>query len=135
MSSIDMHTTIEPVVGLNTTSVTSASAEVGESIDTDGFESLEFIIQSGTLGETLTPLVEESDDDFSTSNVVDSDFLLGTIANATFTALEDDSVKRIGYVGKKQFVRLTLTPGGTASCTFGAIAELGHSRTQPTAGS
>ena len=95
------------------------------------------MIFSGTLTDgTYTPLLEESDSSiFATSNVVDTDFTLGTIANATFALTDDDIVKRIGSVGKKRFQRLSIVSAATSTGgTAGALAVLGHARTQPTSG-
>ncbi len=137
MTAIDEHTTVLPSFGLNISTINTDTTTAGAIIDTQDFESLEYYILSSTivLG-TFTPLLEESDDSgMAGSNVIDSDFLLGTIANATFTLTDDDTVKRIGTVGKKRFVRLSLVSTGTADGVIGALAVLGHARTQPTTGS
>ena len=139
MPSIDMHTTILTSIGLAIADITTNTTTVGAIIDTQGFESLEWSIQSGTITDgTYTPLLEESDViGFSPSNVLDTDFSLGTIANATFGAADDDTVKRIGTVGKKRFQRLSIVSAGTSTggTNFGAQAILGHARHQETSGS
>ena len=91
------------------------ATKVGEIIDTQGYESLTFLIQSGTITTgTFTPKIEDGDDAaLADASDVDSDFLLGTIADATFAATDDDTVKKIGVVSKKRYVRITLTGAST----------------------
>lgn len=137
MPSIDQHTTINPVVAFAITAQTATTAD-GITIDTQGFESLEYMIFSGTMGgsATITPNLQESDDGATWSDVDDSadGFVLGTEANATFVAADSDTIKRIGTVGKKQFQRIQLTVA-TATSTVGVVGMLGHARHQPTEGS
>ena len=138
MSAIDLHTIIDPSEALAAQSIVSNTTTVGVIIDTQNFESLEFLIQSATITDgTYAPLVEESaDSGMAGSNVVDSDFLLGTTANATFILTDDNLVKRIGYVGKLRYVRLSIVSTGvTTGGAFSSAAVLGNARSQPTDGS
>lgn len=104
------------------------ATKVGDIIDTQGYESLLFSIQSGVLTTgTWTPKIEDGDDSaLSDAADVDSDFLIGTIAAATFAATDDGTIKKIGYVGKKRYVRLTLTGASTPDGLIGAQAILGY---------
>lgn len=107
---------------------------VGNIIDTKGYESLLFAIHSGTFNDadgTWVPKVEEGDDPaLADAADVDTDFLIGTIAGASFDQAvsgDENAVKKIGYVGKKQYARLTLTAGGTTpDAVMGAQAILGY---------
>lgn len=138
MTSMDMHTKIDTSSGLNIQSIASDTTTNGIVIDTQNFESIEWLIFSGTITDgTYTPVIEESDAaNFSGATTVSTDFLLGTIANATFAAADDNTVKRIGSVGKKRYQRLSITSAGTSSGgTLGAIRVLGNARHQPTSGS
>jgi len=114
------------------------TAQVGQIIDMTDLMSLEFIIAAGAMtdaGSTLTPLVEHGEvANLSDAAAVDDVDLLGTEAAATFTQAEDDTVKSVGYVGTKRYVRLTLTPAGNdaGSATFGATA-VGTKRIRGTA--
>ena len=136
MATRDLHNNVEPKVGLNTTAVSSDTATAGAIIDTAGFESLEFVIQSGTLTDgTYTPSLTEGDaSDLSDGATVAAGDMIGTVAAATFAATDDNAVKRIGYKGSKRYVRLTVTSAGTTSGgTVGAVAILGHPHSAPTA--
>lgn len=138
MTSMDMHTKINPSSGLNIQSIASDTTVNGVIIDTQNHESIEWLIFSGTITDgTYTPTIEESDDSgLAGATTVSADFLLGTVANATFVAADDNVVKRIGSVGKKRYQRLSLVSTGTSTGgTLSAIAVLGNARHQPTAGS
>ena len=119
-NSSEIRPTIEPEV--------YTSTEIGIVIDTQGFESLTYLIQSGVLTTgTWTPLIEDADDFAFTQNVatVTSDFLLGTIAQATFIVTDDNLTKKIGVISKKRFIRLTLTGTSTPNGLIGASGLLG----------
>jgi hypothetical protein len=135
-SSFDLHSNISVASALDTVNIVADGDSVGGILDTDGYLGLEFLFQSGVLTDgTYTPLIEESDDaTFTTSNVVDADFLIGTVANATFADTDDNVVKRLGYAGKKRYVRLTVTAATvTTGGTLSAVAVLARPITAPTA--
>ncbi|WP_376959663.1 hypothetical protein ABNQ39_07070 [Azospirillum sp. A26] len=132
----DLHNNLAFVVALNTAAITSNTATIGAIIDTRGFDSLEFAIKSGTLTDgTYTPALTEGDaPDLSDGSPVAAGDLLGTVADATFAATDDNKVKKLGYRGNKRFVRLSLVSAGAATGgTIGAVAALGHPRTVPVA--
>lgn len=135
----DLHNRLSFLRAVSPVTLTNANtAQVGQIIDMADLMSLEFVIQAGALtdaGMTLTPLVEEGDaSNLSDAAAVADADLLGTEAGATFTQADDDTVKTVGYVGTKRYVRLTLTPAGndSGSATFGATA-VGIKRLQGTA--
>ena len=134
MSSIDLHSTIFCYNALSNATINSDTTTVGAIIDTAGYESCEFIIKSGTRTDgTFTPLIQDGDDSgLSDAAAVSDTFLVGTEAAAAITA--SNALGRIGYVGKKRYVRLSIVSTSvTTGCTsFGAVAVLGNCRTQPT---
>lgn len=137
MASIDMHSTVFIANALNNQTIATDTTTQGAIIDTHGYESLEFVFKSGTITDgTYTPLIEDSDDSgLSGSSAVSDTFLVGTEVGARFVAADDNAVTRLGYVGKKRYVRASLVSTGTTSGAtgMGAIAVLGHARYQPTA--
>lgn len=134
MSSFDLKNNVSATNALNIQAISSNTSVAGVSIDTKGFESATFAIQSGTLTDgTYTPEVSESDDNITFTAVAD-DFLIGTEANAVLVATDDNKVKTIGYVGKKRYVKLTITSTGvTSGGTLGASVILGHPISAPVA--
>ena len=130
MAQFDIHTRLLGVPALNPQTISSDTTTAGAIIDMQGYEALEFFIQSGTITTgVFTPLLQHGDDSgLSDVATVPSDFVLGTIADATFTvaAADDNAVKKIGYVGKKRYVRLSIVTTSTGNGAIGAIAVKGH---------
>jgi hypothetical protein len=124
MASRDLHNSLKVSPSHNPQAVLSGNATTnGAIIDTQGFESLEFSIQSGVITDgTFTPNVQEGNDPAlaDAATVVAGD-LLGTIAGATFAATDDNVTKKIGYKGSKRYVRLQLI--GAGQTTGGFIAS------------
>jgi len=119
-------------------SVADNTAQVSSVIDRRGYDSLTFAIATGSLADadaTFTVLVEHGDaaNLSDASAVADAD-LLGTEAAASFTFAADNAARKIGYVGAKRYVRLTITPAANASAApMSALAILGHPNLAPTA--
>ena len=123
---------LAPAVGTDDTPL------VGAIIDRLGYDSLTYLIQTGTLadaGATWTVLLEESDDSgmSGASAVADAD-LIGTEALASLTQANDGVCRKLGYVGSKRYTRLTITPSGNAgNAPISAMALLGMPYSRPTA--
>lgn len=130
MASLDLHSNVEVKPALTPRTISTATATAGSIVDTNGFRSLEFVIASGTLTDgTYTPKLEAGDaSDLSDAvEVTAAKGLLGTIAGATFAATDDNATKRLGYVGGRRYVRLTITSATvTSGGTLAAVAVLGN---------
>jgi hypothetical protein len=113
------------------------TALVGQIIDKKGFEALTYVIATGSLADadaTFTVLLEEGDaaNLSDAAAVADAD-LLGTEALAGFTFANDDSCRKLGYIGNKRYTRLTITPANNASAALiSAVAMLGEAQIEPT---
>lgn len=111
--------------------VKTAAGE-GPAIDTKGFGSVAFLVNTGAIAGAgdFGVKLQESDTttsgDFTdaTADVVDSN------APATLAA---SSAYKLGYRGFKRYVRLALTMAGGTSIAAGAIAVLGQAQSQPVA--
>lgn len=139
MASRDLHNNVHVKAAIAPVVITNANtAQVSAIIDTAGYESLEFVIAVGTITDadaTVTALVEHSDAaNFSGSEAVPDNQLLGTEALASLTFADDGEPRKIGYIGGKRYVRLTLTPAANdaGSIPIAALAILGHPRNRPT---
>lgn len=122
---------IHPVAIVNANGVTTS-----DTIDTQGFQSIEFAIHMGASDGTLTPAVYAGDasDMSDEAAVTDASELLGTIAGATFAATDDNKVKKIGYRGSKRYVRIKITQAASTTGTFfSAVAIQGHPVSAPVA--
>lgn len=122
-------TAIAPVV------VTGNTPVVSEIIKADYF-ALEFFTSIGTIADaaaTFAVTIEDGNQsNLSDAAPVDSNFLSGTLADAGFAFGDNNETRQIGYVGKKQYVRYTITPSGvTTTASFCVLAVKAQSPTVP----
>lgn len=135
----DLFNHVHPVRAISPAAAgTDNTAFVSEVIDRKGYESLTFLIATGSLADadaTFAVLLEESDAaDMSGATAVADGDLLGTEALAGFTFADDNETRKLGYVGNMRYTRLTITPSGNSGNVFiAAIALLGHPHQSPTA--
>lgn len=133
----DLMNKIHVLRAISPVSVADNTAQVSQIIDKQGFESVTFAIATGSLADadaTFTVLVEEGDaaNLSDAAAVADAD-LLGTEALAGFAFGDDDETRKIGYIGAKRYVRLTVTPvNNAAAAVISAVAIMGHPQIVPT---
>ena len=130
--SLEIHKSIGIVGG-----AAAGATTVGEIIDTVGYESLEYVVISGTITTgDFSVLLEEAEDDpdnpgtplaFTT---VPAELQIG--ADMAFASGNDGTIRRQGVVAKGRFQRLTLVGTNTPVGDFTAMAILGHAHTEPT---
>jgi hypothetical protein len=98
-------------------------------VDTRDYQSVIFVVQTGTLVDadaTFAGVVAESDaSNMSGSNAVIDEDLIGLETGVSFTFAEDNFEGKIGYIGNKRYVQLTITPSANASAAPIAILALG----------
>lgn len=131
----DLYNKILQKVAFNTQAISTDTTTNGEIIDLQGFDSATFIIQSGSLTDgTYTPLVHEGNEsDLSDAGAVADADLIGTEADSAFTATDDNKAKRLGYVGGKRYIRLSLVSASTSTGgTLSAVAVLSDADIRPT---
>jgi len=129
-SNIAIRAVIPPAV------VSDNTAAVGAVIDRRGYDSLTYVIATGTLADadaTFAALLEESDASGSGFTAVADAEMIGTEALASFNYADDGAVRKLGYIGHKRYTRLTITPAANSgSAPFSAVAVLGHASSRPT---
>jgi hypothetical protein len=139
MASRDLHNNINPkVLFPPIAAVTDNTAQVSSTIDLNGFESCELVLVTGTESDadaTFTVLVEDgAASNMSDHAAVDDKYLLGTENAASFDFSGDNVCRKIGYVGSKRYLRVTVTPANnTGNLFLAGVAILGHPRNKPTA--
>ncbi len=132
----DLHHNLKTEVAFDITAISSDTTTTGNIIDMQGYHSAEFAILSGTLTDgTYTVLIEEGDEsDLSDAAAVADAQMLGSEAAASFIASEDDEVKKVGYIGNKRYVRLSIVSASTSSGgTISAIAIKANAADLPVA--
>ena len=131
----DLHNNVNAAMALKEAAITTDTTTVGEIIDTKDFGSLEFIVSSGTITDGAYALKLEEGDDSGLSDAADvsADNILGDLVG--FVAADDDTVKRVGSIGKKRYQRLSIVSTGTTTGgdSFGAVAAQGNPKSMPVA--
>lgn len=133
----DMHSNINVVHAITPAAVGTSGAANGTLsavIDRQGYESVEFIFSSGTTGtggDTITPIVYESDTATSAGFAAVADANL--IGSETALTLSAANTGRIGYNGGKRYVGIRLYGVGTATAIVSAVAVLGDPHMAPVA--
>lgn len=135
----DLHHSIAPKRGISpAAAVTDTTAIVSQINDSNGYQSTEFLLLTGSLADTdatFTVLVEDGDaSNLSDAAAVDDKYLLGTEALATPLFSSDNKVFMIGYIGPKRYQRVTITPAANTGDVYVAgVWVNGHPRHAPTA--
>ena len=133
----DMTTGVQVKRAISPVSVADNTAQVSQIIDRQGYQALTFLIATGSLADadaTFAVLVEHGEAaNLSDAAAVADDMLLSQLAGtapetaASFQFDDDNEVRKIGYVGDKRYVRLTITPANNASAgLIAALALLGY---------
>lgn len=143
MATRDLHNNIKTVTSL--VPATRTADANGTGVDTSGFESVEAVVALGQSGDTLSGSVkldlelEESDDDSTYTDVALADMIGGVSAGNFGTidaATEDEKIYRVGYRGRKKYVRpvLNFTGTHTNGIPCAAMVILGNPRHAPASG-
>jgi hypothetical protein len=125
------------VIGATVAGPTDNTAVQSPIVDTRDYQSVVFVVQTGTLADadaTFAGVMAESDDSgMSGSNAVADEDLIGLEADVSFDYADDNFEGKIGYIGNKRYVQLTVTPSANASAAPIAILALGVPRRLPAA--
>lgn len=132
ISNIDFRRAISPAAA-----VTDNTPFVTQILNRIGVEAVALAIILGDLADadaTFAVTMEHGDAaNLSDATAVPADQINGSLALAGFTFGADNAVRKIGYVGGKQYVRATITPTGNAGNVFlSAVWVLGLTNMAPT---
>lgn len=132
----DLHSNIEVQRAISPTRATDDTPLVSQIIDTANFGAVEFLIATGAIADanvTFTVLLEDGDDSALGDNAAVADaYLLGTEAAAGFQFDDDNEVRKLGYIGPKRYLRMTITPSGNGgNADISVVAILSRARKGP----
>lgn len=138
MASKDLHNNLQGAIALATQAITTDTTTVGATIDTQGFEGVEFTATVGTVtdGDYEFQLFEGDESNMSDeAEVTAAGSLLGAAPNWTDSA--NDELQSFGYRNDKRYLRLkVVSTNTTTGGTMGATVQLGdplHAPTTPPA--
>lgn len=132
----DLYNKLSIQRAISPVSVADNTAQVSQIIDRRGYEAVLFAILLGSIADadmTSTILLEHGDAaNLSDAAAVSDDDMLGTELLAAFQFDSDNGTKKLGYIGTKRYLRLTVTPVNNASAMLiAACAILGHAAQEP----
>lgn len=135
MANRELASLVQLTSARNAAAITTNTTTNGIEIDTRGFDSVTFAMQSATITDgAYAVLIEETDTAGSGYTTVVAAELTVTVASVAFIATDDNVVKKIGYLGTKRYVRLSyVSTGVTTGGTLGALAILGSASQAPVA--
>ena len=130
----DLYNSIAPLTVIAPISVSNNTSQVGQIIDSRGYDSVTYVIATGAIADadaTFVVLLEEDDaSDMSSAYGVPDSNLLGTEDLAGFRFDDDNKTRKLGYNGTKRYTRLTITPVINASAALiSCFAILGNPAT------
>lgn len=116
--------------------VTDNTPFVSTILDTAGFGSAVFVGIFGTNTDadaTFTVLVEDGNNSSLNDNAAVADEHLVGVEAMGLDYADDNKVFKIGYVGPKRYVRVTITPAnnGAGNIFFAGVWVQGHPRKAP----
>lgn len=116
----DLHNNIDVKRGLSPVAAgTDNTAYVSQILDTKDLLAAEFVLMIGANTDadaTFTVLFEDGDaSNLSDHAAVADKFLLGLESEASFTYDDDNECRKIGYIGDKRYVRVTVTPANNGA--------------------
>lgn len=119
----DLHSDIKVSRAISPAAATTDNtAWVSQILDTANYSMHELVICTGSLADadaTFTVLLEEGDNSSLSDNAaVDDSDMIGTEALASFTFADDNVTKKLGYMGKKRYIRATITPANNTGNAF-----------------
>jgi hypothetical protein len=133
----DIHNNLEVRRAISPVSVADTTPQVSQIIDRKGYDALEFFIETGAIASGTATFAVTMDHgeaaNLSDAAPVPSDQMVGTLAAAGFTFANPNVTRKIGYIGGKRYVRLTITPAANAAAALlTAVAVLGKAALLPT---
>lgn len=114
LSTFDLHNNSTVATAFDLQTISTDTTTNGNTIDTKDYNMVEFVLTSGTLTDGAYTVTMQHGDDAGLSDVatVPAAEVLGSI---DFALAEDDEAKRIGYIGKKRYVRINVVSTSTSS--------------------
>ena len=132
MTSFDSKTKIKESIALTAFPVVAAVSLPGLIVDTEGYESYTIIawLEQFAAGDASFDIEHGNNSLLADAEAVPSQFIIGDISAILLGVA--DKTARIGYVGKKRYVRINTTTANAPDFILGAMGVLGDARSNPT---
>lgn len=112
----DFTSSLDASVGVAAAAIRNGNAATnGTGVDLQGVNGGTVLFHSGALTDgSVACKLQESDDNSSYSDVAAAD-VVGGANLVTLAATDDNLVKRLGYIGKKRYIRGVMTQSGATT--------------------
>lgn len=109
-----------------------SATNTSEPVDIRGYDAVALIISTGAIAGAgdFTAKLQESE---TTTSGDFSDVVAADLSGAFPATLEAATVYKVGYLGKRPYLRTVLTKNSGTSIAAGAIIERSHPRAAPVA--
>jgi len=117
------------VIAATVSMLSDDTAVASPIVDTREYQSVLFVVQTGTLADAnatfAAVMAESAASNMAGSNAVDDADMIGLETGVSFIFSDDDFEGKIGYIGNKRYVQLTITPTGNTGAAPISIVALG----------
>lgn len=107
-----------------------AATTTSAALDLLGFDSAVMVVNTGAIvgSGNFTAKVQESD---TTTSGDFTDVAAGDLRGSLPASLAENAIARVGYIGRKRYVRMVITKNSGTSIAAGAVAILGDPASAP----
>lgn len=137
MASQDLHSDIKTEIGFKLQVVDTDEYWVGKVIDTQNYESIEFVWASGDITDGVFRISFQHGDEAEGAAILDEtavsdEWIVGNATKVLDNTMSN-STNRYGYVGKKRYVKCEIKPdaGITTGGIMGIVMEKSNPRNAP----
>jgi len=126
----DLGSGLSAVVDVPSAAIRNGNAATnGAGADLQGFNgaSVQFFSGALTDGSVACKVQEDDQSNFATAADVAAADIVGGVNLVTLAATDDTTVKELGYIGKKRYIRGVMTQSGaTTGGFYGSLIERGY---------
>lgn len=138
MASKDMYNNVSIARGISPQLYLNAVNPDGQTIDTQGYESVTLVMVVGVATDAQTVTLEHSVDDSTYDAVLPGDVIsdpdntsAAILTDFLGTGTTDHVVKVLGYCGGRRYLQVDGTGAGGTGANFGVFAILGNPQNAP----
>jgi len=139
MASKDLYNNIKVVRAISPGTYESGVNPAGQTIDTQGYESVTLVMAVGSATDTQTLTLQHSVDDSTYNDVAAADVIADPDNSAadilaamkTVASGDENSQKVLGYKGGRRYLKIDGDGAGATGADYGVVAILGHPQYPP----
>ena len=138
MASKDLYNNIKVVRAISPDTYKNGEGPTGQTIDTQGYESVTLVFTAGAITDAQTLTVKHSFDDSTYNDIEAADVIAdpdntaaAILAAFKGTGTTDNVIKCLGYKGGRQYLKVDSGGSGSTGADYGVVAILGNPNEMP----